>query len=98
MCAIDAQIRTIGVIFVVTYAAIAGDAAVHFVRDERPQVLVAVSTLREAVATEAMTGHDGHILKVAVTAFFTDRTVVRVVSHQPLHYAFAKLLRFFVIN
>ena len=98
MCAIHAQIRTIGVIFVVTYTAIAGDAAVHFVRDERPQVLVTVSTLREAVATEAVTGHDGHILQVAVAALFTDRTVVRVVSHQPLHDAFAELLRFFVIN
>ncbi|EFE10041.1 hypothetical protein CIT292_06207 [Citrobacter youngae ATCC 29220] len=98
MRAIYAQIRAVRVIFVVTYTAIAGDAAVHFVRDERPQVLIAVGTLGKAVATEAMTSHHGHILQVAVTALFTDRTVVRVVGHQPLHDAFAELLRFFVIN
>jgi uncharacterized membrane protein YeiH len=45
-----------------------------------------------------MTGHDGHILKVAVTALFTNRTVVRVVGHQPFHHAFAELFGFFVIN
>jgi hypothetical protein len=41
-----------------------------------------------------MTGHHGHILQVAVAALFADRAVVRVVGHQPLHYAFAELLRF----
>ena len=96
--AIHAQILTVCVIFVVTHAAVAGDAAVHFVRDERPQVLVTVGTLGKAIATEAVAGHHGHILKVAVTALFTDRTVVRVVGHQPFHNAFAELFSFFVIN
>ena len=60
--AVDAQVGTVGIVFVVANAAVAGDAAVHFVRDERPQILVAVGTLGKAVATEAMTGHYGHIL------------------------------------
>ena len=98
MCAIHAQILTVCIVFVVTHAAVAGDAAVHFVRDERPQILITVGTLGKAIATEAVTGHHGHILKVAVSALFTDRTVVRVVGHQPLHNAFAELFRFFVIN
>ena len=98
MCAIHAQILTVCVIFVVTHAAVAGDAAVHFVRDERPQILITVGTLGKAIATEAVTGHHGHILKVAVTALFTDRAVVRVVGHQPFHNAFTELFGFFVIN
>ena len=98
MRAIYAQILTVCIIFVVTHAAVAGDAAVHFVRDERPQILVTVGTLGKAIATEAVTGHDGHILKVAVTALLTHRTVVRVVGHQPLHHAFTELFGFFVIN
>ena len=98
MRTVNAQVGTVSVIFVVTHAAIAGDAAVHFMRDERPQVLVTVGTLGETVATEAVTGHDGHILQVAVAPFFTDRAVVRVVGHQPLHYALAELLRFAVVD
>ena len=98
MRAIYAQILTVCIIFVVTHAAVAGDAAVHFVRDERPQILVTVGTFGKAIATEAVTGHDGHILKVAVTALLTHRTVVRVVGHQPLHHAFTELFGFFVIN
>ena len=81
VCAINAQIRTVSVIFVVTHTAVTGDAAVHFVGDERPQILIAVGTFGETVATEAVSGHHGHILKMAVTALFTYRTVVRVVSH-----------------
>ena len=95
---VNAQVRTVSVIFVVTHAAVAGDAAVHFVRDERPQILITVSTFGETVATEAVSGHHGHILKVAVTALFTYRTVVRVVGHQPLDHAFTELFRFFVVN
>ena len=60
--AIDAQVGTVGIVFIVANAAVAGDAAVHFVGDERPQILVTVGTLGKAVATEAMTGHHGHIL------------------------------------
>lgn len=98
MRAIDAQIGAVGIIFVVTHTTVAGDAAVHFVRDERPQIPVTVGTFGETVATETVTRHHGHILKMAVTALFTDRTVVRVVSHQPLHHAFTELFRFFVVN
>lgn len=98
MRAIDAQIGAVGIIFVVTHTTVAGDTAVHFVRDERPQIPVAVGTFGETVATETVTRHHGHILKMAVTALFTNRTVVRVVSHQPLHHAFTELFRFFVVN
>jgi len=49
--------------------------------DKRAEVLIAVGTFGKTIAAEAMAGHNRHILKVAVTALFTDRTVVRVVSH-----------------
>lgn len=70
MRAVHAEIGAVSVIFVVTHAAIAGDAAVHLMVDERPQILITVSTFGETVATEAMAGHYGHILQVAVAALF----------------------------
>ena len=96
--AINAQIGAVGIIFIVAHAAVAGDAAVHFVRNKRPQILVAVGTLGKTIAAEAMAGHHRHILQVAVAALFADRAVVRVVGHQPLHHAFAELLRFAVVD
>ncbi len=98
MRAVNTEIGAVSVIFVVTHAAVAGDAAVHLMRNERAEVLVAVGTLGETIAAEAMAGHHRHILQVAVAALFTDRTVVRVVGHQPLHDAFAELFRFVVVN
>ncbi|MNC18246.1 hypothetical protein D3C75_661430 [compost metagenome] len=96
--AINTQVGAVSVIFVITYAAVTGDTAVHFVRDERAETLITVSTFGEAIAAEAMTGHDRHILQVAVAAFFTNRAVVWVVGHQPFHNAFTEFFCFTVIN
>ncbi len=96
--AVDAQIFAVGVIFVVAHAAVAGDTAVHLVRDKRAEILILVGAFSKAVAAEAMAGHHRHILQVTVAALFAHRTVVRVVGHQPLHHAFAKLFRFAVVN
>ena len=96
--AVHAEVGAVRIVFVVTHAPVAGDAAVHLVRDKRPQLLIIVGALGEAVAAEAVAGHYRHILQVTVTAFFTDRAIVRVVGHQPLDHAFTELLRFTVID
>ena len=96
--AIDPEILATGIILVVTDAAIAGDAAVHLVTDEGAQLLILVGALGEAVATAVVAGHHRHVLQVAGAALFTDRTVVGVVGHQPLHHALAKRLCLFILD
>ncbi|MNQ42066.1 hypothetical protein D3C85_557620 [compost metagenome] len=95
---VDAQIFAAGVVLVVAHAAVAGDAAVHLVGDERAEVLVLVGALGEAVAALVVAGHHRHVLQVAVTAFLAHRAVVRVVGHQPFDDAFAKAPGFLVVD
>ena len=92
------QVGTACVVFVVAHAAIAGDAAVHLVSDERAEFLVLVGALGEAITALVVAGHHRHVLQVAVTAFFAHRAVVRVVGHQPFDDAGAKHFRFFVFD
>src|SRR5699024_12863371 len=42
------QVIAISVVAVIAYAAITGDAAIHFVFEERPQILIDVGTLLAA--------------------------------------------------
>ena len=98
MGAVDAQIGAAGVILVIAHAAVAGDAAVHLVSDERAEFLVGVGALGEAITALVVTGHHGHVLQVAVATFLAHRAVVRVVGHQPFHHAFAELLGFLVVD
>src|SRR5471032_2273428 len=93
-----AQVSTTGVVFIEAYAAIAGDAAVHLVSDERAEFLVLVRALGEAITALVVAGHHGHVLQVAVTAFFADRAVVRVVGHQPLDNTGAEGLGLIVVD
>jgi hypothetical protein len=93
-----AQVGAAGVVFIEAHAAIAGDAAVHLVRDERPQLLVLVGTFGEAIPALVVAGHHGHVLQMAVTTFLTDRTVVRVVGHQPFDDAGAERLGLVVVD
>ncbi len=81
MRAINAQIGTVSIIFVIPHTAVAGDTAVHLMRNERAKVLITVGAFGEAIAAEAVAGHYRHILQMTVTALFAYRTVVRVVGH-----------------
>src|SRR6185369_8543235 len=94
----DVEVAPTGVVAIKAHAAIALDAAVHLVVDERAEVLVAVGALGEPVATIVVPGHDRHVLQVALAALVADRTVVRVIRHQPLDDAGAELVRFPVVD
>ena len=93
-----AQVGAAGVVLIEAHATVAGDAAVHFVGNERAEVLVLVGTLGEAITALVVAGHHGHVLQVAVTAFLTDRAVVGVVGHQPFDDAGAERLGFFIVD
>ncbi len=93
-----AQIGATGVVIVKAHAPVAGNAAVHFVGDERPQVLVAASALVEPVAAAVMAGHYRHVLQVAMAALLAHRAVVGVIDHQPLHHTGPESPGFLVID
>ncbi|MCY1382272.1 hypothetical protein D9M69_702800 [compost metagenome] len=57
-----------------------------------------MGALGEAVTALVVAGHYRHVLQVAVTAFFTDRAVVRVVGHQPFNNTGAERLGLFIID
>ena len=78
-----AQIPVSGEFLVVPRAAIALDAAVHFVLDQRSQVLVVVGALEAPVAAQAMATGNGQVLQQAVSAFVAHRAVVGMVEHEP---------------
>jgi hypothetical protein len=43
-----------------------------------------MSALFEAVSAVNLPGHFGHILKMALSAFVTNRAILRVMQHKPL--------------
>ncbi len=92
------EVGAAGVVLVEAHAAVASDAAVHLVGNERAQLLVLVSTLGEAITALVVAGHHRHVLQVAVAAFLTDRAVVRVVGHQPFDDTGAERLGFFIVD
>src|SRR5690606_8439280 len=69
MGAEHAEIGAAGIVLVVAHAAVAGNAAIHLVGNERAQILVDVGPLAEAITALVMTGHHRHVLQVAVPAF-----------------------------
>ncbi len=81
-----AEVPPAGVVVVEPRAAVAGDAAVELVGDERPQVLVLEGPLAPAVAPVAVPGHHRHVLQVALAALVAHRAVVRVAGHHELDH------------
>ena len=79
----DAQIGAAGKFAVEADAPVAVDAAVHFVLEERPQVLVVVGSLLPLEASDAVAARDGHVLEQAVPPLVAHRAVVGVVEHEP---------------
>jgi hypothetical protein len=78
----DIQVPTSGNAAIEPDAAVAGNAAVHFMVDEGTEVLVTVRAFFEARVAVIVPGHDRHILEVAFAAFVADRAVVRMIFHQ----------------
>ncbi len=81
-----AEVPASGVVVVEARAAVAGDAAVQLVGDERSQVLVLERPLAAAVAPVAVPAHHGHVLQVALAALVADGAVVRVAEHHELDH------------
>ena len=96
--AIDAEVGAARVVVVIVHAAIARDAAIHLVRDERPEILVQVRAFREVVLAAVMTRHHRHVLQMAMAAFFADRAIVRVIGHHQRDDRGAELGRFGIVD
>ena len=59
------------------------NAAVHFMLDQRTQILVRVGALEAPVAAKTVPAGNGQVLQQAVPAFVAHRTVVGMVEHEP---------------
>src|SRR4051812_14756159 len=57
------QVFTTGIIMVIANTTITLDTAVHFMVNERPQVLIGVSSFFEMIAAVIVAGHYCHILQ-----------------------------------
>src|SRR6478735_5339189 len=60
------EVISSGVIPIESDAALALDAAIHLVVHQRPEILIPERALREGIMAGNVTGHHGHILKVAL--------------------------------
>src|SRR5699024_11165287 len=88
-----AQIIAVGIVAVKAHAAVAGDAAVHLVFEERAQILILVGAFPAAVTTLRVLGHYRHVLQVALAAFWTHGAVMRVIDHEPFDDFLAEMAR-----
>jgi hypothetical protein len=66
------------------------DATVHFMLDKDAEILITIGPFLSQVASDPMAAGNGHILKEAVSAFITDRTVMGMVHHEPLDHMLAE--------
>ena len=71
-------------------AAVAVYAAVHFMVQERSEILVPVGPFFEPGSSVDMPCHQRHVLQVTFAALVTDRAVMRVVQHQQFDNACAE--------
>jgi len=94
----DIEITPACVIPVKSDAPVTLNAAVHFVVNKRAKVLVPVSAFFEPGPAVIVSCHYSHILEVAFSSFIANRTVMRVIEHKELDYAFPESQRFRVVN
>ena len=86
------------IIFIKSNAPVTLYAPVHFMMNERTEILVGVSSFFIIVPAVVVSGHHGHILQMTTAAFVAHGTVMRMVGHQPFDNAGAERLGFFIVD
>ena len=92
------QVGTTSVVVVKTHTAVTGNAPVHLMGNERPQILVPARALAEPVTAAIMAGHHRHVLQVTMPALLAHRAVMGMVDHQPLHHTGAEGFGFLIVD
>jgi hypothetical protein len=75
------EIASTRIVAVKARAAVALNAAVHFMVNKRSQVLVVKGSLPPTITAISMPGHDRHILQVTFAALVAHRTIMRMIEH-----------------
>jgi hypothetical protein len=70
------------------------NAAVHFVPDQWPKILILISSFFPQGAPDPMPSGHGHILEQTLPSLVADRAVVGMVHHKPFDDVPAKIDRF----
>ena len=92
------QVAFSHVIAVIPYAPVALDAAIHLVVYKGPEILIAKRALLKFIPPVHVPRHDGHVLKMAFTAFIAHRAIMGVIQHQPFNHAGAEGYRVLILN
>src|SRR5690625_662 len=90
----DSEIFPSGVVVIESYTPVALDAAVHFMIDERAQILIVMGSFVEPVAPVCMSGHDRHVLKVTFSSLIAYGAVMGVIDHQSFDIGGPEIARF----
>jgi hypothetical protein len=86
-----AEIPAACIIPVIAQTPVALYAAVHFVIDKGPEILILKGPLCSPITAVTMAGHDHHILQMTFPALITDRTIVRMIDHHQFRNGFPEL-------
>ena len=79
----DIEVSTTRIVTVISNAAETLNAPIHLMANERAEGLITMRPLREVRTPVDMSGHDRHILQMALPSFITYRAVVWMIHHQP---------------
>ena len=85
------QVEVTRKLLIETTAPPAMDATIHFMLNKDAQILITISSLFSKIAPHTMTARYGHILEQTVASFITNRTVMRMVHHEPLDHMLAEI-------
>ena len=92
------EIVSAGIFAIEPYAAIALDATIHLVEEERAEVLVAKRPLLKPRAAIVVAGHDCHVLEMAFPTDVAYRAIVRMVQHHAFDNVRAESGNFRIVN
>jgi hypothetical protein len=74
------------------------NAPVHFMLNQRSQVLIIIGALFTQITLDPVATGNGHVLKQAVSSLIADRAVKGMIQHKPLNYVPAEIYCFFIIR
>src|SRR6185437_11900931 len=98
MCTEDIEVSPARVVSIESHTAVALDASVHLVPNERAEILITIRPFRKPVATVDMPSHDRHVLQMTLPSFVSHRAVVWMIHHQPFNDRRSKGLRFRIVD
>jgi hypothetical protein len=87
----SSKITITGKLLIEPAASPAVDTTIHLVLDKDAKVLITISSLSPKVVPDPMASCYGHVLEQTMSSFIADRTVMRMVHHEPFDDVFTEI-------